>query len=286
MADHGAGELELLTASARLARELAPRLCEGCAAYHGFYPVLRRLGLAAAPDRHADFYADQLGRLARADLSRVLVTGSGDWGMLDFLLRAYREAGTPPRLEVVDICETPLHLGRWWAEQRGVALSTHAADVLDFAPGDRFDVVVTHSFVAKFEPAARGKLFEAWARLLRPGGRLVTTARIDPELSDASVSFAPGAAHGLRDEVSARGAELAASLDVGLDELASCAEAYAAGIRSYPVSSREEIEELCAAAGLELEELVLRERAGATRRAAGAGMHRTAVYAEFVARRC
>ena len=112
-------ERETLELSARLAFELAPRLCRPagdgttCAWLHGFWPCLRIAGLAASPDRHAAFYGQAFSTLG--DTPRVLVSGAADHGMLACVLSALRGA----RVEVLDTCDTTLHLNRWYAGRRG-----------------------------------------------------------------------------------------------------------------------------------------------------------------------
>ena len=113
------------------AEQLAPLVCaDGCAWYHGFYPRLHALGLAATPDRHAGFFRDALRARARAGDERVLVSGMADAGMLFHLLDAYGE--TPLDVTLLDRCDTPLMLGVWAAHTRGSPVTTQCSDVLAY----------------------------------------------------------------------------------------------------------------------------------------------------------
>lgn len=279
----------LMAASAAAARRLAPALCagagdrgEGCAAYHGFYPLLRLLGLAASPSRHADFYARALGRLAPSHGSRVLVCAAADYAMMAHVVAAYRGAGVEPEIDVVDLCETPLRLCAAYARLVGARGDLYAADVRAW-DGRGYDVLCTHSLLVKFGPEERAAVVARWRSFLRPGGAVVSTVRIDPELSAATTAFAPGRDEAFADlvvgEARRQGWDGASA-----EDLATEARRYAAGIASHPVASRQELVELFERRGFEMAQLEivrLPGRIGAA--SSGAGTSRAATYAEFVA---
>jgi SAM-dependent methyltransferase len=277
---------QALLDSAALARVAAPILCpsgrEGCAWYHGIYPSLRALGLAATPDRHGDFYAGALAALAaERPRARVLLTGSADWGMLAHVLRAWR--GGRPRIVVLDMCETPLLLCRWWARRAGATIETRAADFARFRPDEPYDIILCHSFLAKFMPAGRAHAVARWRACLRPGGRVVSVQRLGPDQSAASVGFSEAAARAFPRNVVRVARELPA-LAPRASELGRAAAIYARRIRSWPLASADEVRALFHH-GFELERLDVVERPGAPATVAGAGLARRARYAEFVARR-
>jgi SAM-dependent methyltransferase len=281
---------------------VARDLCEGggeggesCAWYHGAYPALRLLGLAATPERHGAFYRETLGALAgRTDCGRVLVSGAADTALLAQVLRARREGakasgagGAPLRLCVLDRCRTPLRLCRDYAERVGVPIATQRLDLLAGAarelPAEPFDLACTHSLLVLVRPEQRAELVAAWRALLRPGGRLVSTARIDPAPGPprASAEQADAFAARARDAAAAA-APGAAAADV--DELAALARRYAERLASWPIASQEELAGLLEAGGFALERLQVTEVGGSLPGAsAGSGTARSARYAEFVA---
>ena len=281
---------------------MAGALCEGggeggesCAWYHEAYPALRLVGLAATPERHAAFYREALGAFAgRPGFARVLVSGAADTAMLAQLLRAHRaQRGSPPgggarlRIRVVDRCRTPLRLCLDYAAQLGLDLESQALDLL--APAARapaaepFDLACTHSLLVLVPPAKRGELVAAWRALLRPGGRLVSTARIDAAPRPPRATPEEAAAFGER----ARAAAAAARSDgAGPEpgELAALARRYAERLASWPVASEDELTGLLEAGGLSIERLDVVEVGGHLPGAsAGSGTDRSARYAEFVA---
>jgi len=277
--------------AARLAWRIAGSVClppssafPGCASYHGIYPLLHALGMAATPDRHAEFYHRELGRLARSgDFSSVLVAGTADHGMLSHVLGAWGEARLC--LEMLDLCPTPGRLCQEWAERHSLQIAVHAGDVLAWKSMRPYDLVVTHSFIPKFTPASRPQLFRALCGLLRPGGRLVTTVRIDPdEEAAAAVSFSDAQAAAFAAALVSRTAPYAAGLGIDLEQLHALALSHCAGMRSYPVASESVLRQLLVDGGFEIESLALIARHGRLdRRLAGSGTHRAAVYADFVA---
>ncbi|MCG8587889.1 MAG: class I SAM-dependent methyltransferase [Proteobacteria bacterium] len=303
-AEHGAA----LVHAAQLAWNRAPKTCRwpqadanpppladawpatgesgagSCASYHGLYPLLRVLGLAATPDRHAAFYADALGALAGSgEHRRVLISGTADSGMLEHVLRAYRAVGTAPVVTALDLCPTPGLLCQCYAERVGAAIQTAVGDALTWKPDRPYDVVTTHSFIAKFAPAAHRELFARWRALLRTGGRLVTTTRIDPE--ERNPGFSPERAEAFADTVCQALAPEVERLGIDPAAVRPIARAHCRGIRSHAVRSEQDLRAGLEAAGFAIERLDLVVHRGHVKAgSSGAGTHRTATYADFVAR--
>jgi SAM-dependent methyltransferase len=291
---------EPLVQNAGRARQLAGVLCEGggeggrsCAWYHGAYPALRLFGLAATPERHAGFYGAALGALAgRPEFARVLVSGAADTAMLAQVLRAAARraapaagAAPPLHIRVVDRCRTPLRLCHGYAAQAGAEIESATLDLLApparEPPAEPFDLACTHSLLALVPPPQRPALVAAWRALLRPGGRLVSTVRIDPAPRPPRATPEQAAAFAERARAAAAGAAPALRFDPG--ELATLALRYAEGLASWPVASREELAGLLEAGGFALERLDVVEVGGRLPGASGgAGTDRSARYAEFV----
>src|SRR5262245_1212203 len=146
--------LDMLLESAPLARQMAPQLCrrdpatgESCAWIHGLWQYLRLFGLASTPDQHAKFFLRALETVTGASgKPRVLVSGTADYAMLALVLKAYGKGTIRPDVTVVDQCETPLMLNRWYAERVAHAVTTHCCDILDYPERHSFDALCTHSF--------------------------------------------------------------------------------------------------------------------------------------------
>lgn len=285
---------DLLGVSAPLADKMALTLCrarpgaaEDCAWYHGFWQYLRLFGLAATPYRDGAFFDATLGALARdGGFPRILVSGTADYAMPAVVLRAYRGAGAEPEITAVDVCETPLFLCRWYAQSVAAALRTHATDILDWTPDAPFDAICTHSFVARFPPALRQPVLSKWRNLLRPGGKVVTTTRVDPSWTQDRARSTPDQVRAFRDRVFQEASKRRERLGLDPEEMARRAEAYAARRRSYSPTSREEVAGLFETNGFVLDRLDLVELpAGLSARRSGPGARRNVTYAEIVATR-
>lgn len=287
--------VEDLGAAARAAPAEAAAACraapgrEACDWYHGFYPLLRLLGAAASPERHAGFYAEVLAPLVCGD-ARVLIPGAADAGMLRTVLAIRRATGARARVRVLDRCETPLRLCRRFAERCGTPIETERFDLLDASaeaePEPRFDVACTHSLLAFFPPARRRAGIEACRARLRPGGRLVSTARIDPAASDAGTRFSASAARTFAARIRDAAAACDAAADLAPGAVHALALAYAERMVSWPFASARQVALDFEASGFAIERLRVVEIPGRLAPGvAGAGTHQQATYAEFVVSR-
>ena len=177
----------LLARCAPLARSLAELLCatpnghDDCGALHGVWPELRRLGVAAGPDRHAVFFADALGeRAARGSSPRVLIAGCADWGMLETVAAVYRQHQARLDVTVVDRCPTPMLLCAWYGAQIGLPVRTAVSDLIDYRDAAPFDLICTHSLLGYPPLPGRRALVANWQQLLRAGGAVITANRLTP----------------------------------------------------------------------------------------------------------
>lgn len=252
---------KLLADCAALAHALAPEGCwrdaasgEGCAWYHGFWPYMRLLDYGSSPELHKTFYAQGLAPLAAASSpARVLISGAADFAMLEVAQQAFAGAAAAPRLTVVDRCETPLALCRWFAERAGLAIETRAVNILEFEDPQGFDAIVTHSFFGNFPPELRPALAARWAALLRPGGRFLTINRLRGTGSAATVPFSAQESAAFIARLTADLESHRELLDAPPAEIAALAESYLRHKRSHPVRSAAEFAALFRDAGLNLE---------------------------------
>lgn len=274
----GHGLEELLLESTRLANRIAQASChvepetgESCAWYHGFLPSLRLLGLVATPAHHRDFFVSALGLPSRAGQSpRILVSGAADHYMLAQVWRGCRQHGLTPRITVVDLCETPLALNRWYAERMDFTIETQRADLLDYDAPGAFDFICTHSLLGRFSQEQRPQLMAGWLRLAAPGGRVVTVNRVRVEAGRQRVGFESGHAQTLHATVLEKARRMSGQLDQTPETLAERTDAYSERHRVHPVKSREEMENLFRSAGFGIEQLSMLQ-AGSAKDAAVSG---------------
>ena len=184
--------------AAPLARYLAKHHCRtdaesgtSCAWYHGnlLYKSLMiqdtprsagRCSLGWQPS-HAKFYLDTIQPLARTgNFSRFMISGSSDYMMPSVIFGAYRREHAPVKITLVDVCETPLQLSKWYAARVGASIDTVRSDIFDYHPDRPFDVLSTHHFLSFIEPGRRPALFRKWRRTLRRGGKLVIVNSVRP----------------------------------------------------------------------------------------------------------
>jgi len=254
---------EPLELSAAIARRIATQMCrrspdsgEDCAWLHGFWQCLRLMRVAATPDRHADFYREALARVEGAAATpRVLVCGAADYSMLAHALAAFRCRNVEPAISVIDVCDTPLYLNRWYAEREACNIETHRRHLLEYSEPRRFDVVCTHSFFGQFPRGRRPAMIAAWRGLLRPGGLVVTTLPLRPGSAEEPNRFTSGQAESFRAGVLAHAKTLAEFLDSEPEDIIRQGERYLEARYGYPVDSSEEVRELFASEGFAVEQL-------------------------------
>jgi SAM-dependent methyltransferase len=284
---------EPLIKSAPFARALAQEVCQpvgvgmpDCAPYHGWVQYMRLLDMVRSPQHRGQFFHSSLGAAARSGKQRVLVAGAADYSMLAHVLAAYKREGRTPEVTVIDRCPTPLRLSQWYAELVSAAVRVEVADVCAFRSEEPFDAICTDALLVMLPAEAKRSALAHLAGALRPGGRLITTLRIE--------AGATGGAEEVPEEAVAafaQGARRAATrraglVDVDPDLVERQAQRYMSGIRVYPAGSREELIELFEGADLRLEQLDVSEHGGpVSGLGGGPGVNRTATYARVVATR-
>ena len=285
---------EPVVTTAPMAKMLAPVLCranrssaETCASSHGFWQYLRVFKIAPSPQRHADFYLDSLGALARDGRhERVLISGASDYCMLAHLLWAYQNENATVNVTVVDLCDTPLFLCRWYAKLVSQAVDTYASDILDFKTDKAFDVICTDSLLSRFPASEKKSFVSKWRNLLRPGGKVVTALKINPSWSEESIRMTPGEKDAFCDRVYEQARRWREFLGIDPDEMAKEAQRYAGRGMKYSFRSRKEIVELFEGGGFALDRLELTELRGYVEyRQSAPGVYQGATYAHVVASR-
>lgn len=232
---------EPIQLSAPLVRQFAAKLCrrdpvtgEDCAWYHGLWQDLRLLGLVATPALHAGFFRAAMKRMAdRRRRVRLLISGAADYSIVAHVLWAGDAHGVELEITVIDSCETPLFLNRWYAERFGRRLRTARADIFQYHTESPYDAICSHGFLSQFNPLQRAALVERWASLLPDGGHLLLINRIRPQASQQPFNF-----------TAEQAAEFCAVIDRRINELPgdtgeipARARAYVQRLRGYPLTS-------------------------------------------------
>ncbi|HVZ43457.1 MAG TPA: class I SAM-dependent methyltransferase [Ramlibacter sp.] len=173
-------DFEPLERLARFAWDWAPALCDpahGCLDYHRSWSLVRLLELGGAVPSGSAFFQREIAALAREGGRRVLISGGADTGVTSLVVDAFRAAQAEPDLVFVDRCRTPCWQNRLFARERGSGwevLNMDAQDI-DCAP---VDAVVAHSFLHLLDARVRTGVLAAWARVVKPGGRVLLSCAL------------------------------------------------------------------------------------------------------------
>lgn len=273
---------------ARAAWEQVQALCSecprGCAAYHRVQPMLRRLGLAAEPNHHRSFFLPAIVAALEEVGPKVLISGSVDEAMVEMVVQAAIEADRKPAITVLDRCATSLAVVRAFARNAPLAIDTVHSDILDYPESRGFDLVVTHSFLGYFAPEKRPELMSRWFDLLRPGGRMVTAARLRPH--GEARTFSANSANRFAREVARRAHGYEQETGIPAEELARVAHVYAANRpRSFPLTSVDDLNRLLVRAGFSVRRIAAREMPARVTGIEGPALPREGRYVEVIAER-
>ena len=247
--------------SARRARALSVEHCPhnprgDCSWYHGVWQYFRALGVAKTAGGSIPYFDEILRSLAAGGgFRRILISGAADDAMSLAVVAAFRRMDRPLDLTMVDLCETPLALARWSAQEHGASITTHQADILAFDRFEQFDVVMTNSFLGEFDLAERLQLFARWSSLLRPGGKVLFTNRLRPGAGQARLGFTDAQIEAF--SAAARNAAESYEAILGLtpEIVAGWARIYAERQGSYPVRSVDEVVEFLRSSGFAAERI-------------------------------
>lgn len=254
---------EPLLESAPLAWKLALEFCrrdpatgETCAWHHGLWQFLRLMGLAGSAARRGAFYQDAT-RDALADVKspRVLISGSTDYAMLALVAAALKDRLEGAAITIVDICETPLRLGQWYAERSGTRLNVARSDILDYDPREHFDLICTDSFISRFPHQQWKGLADKWRALLRPGGSVVTATLLRPDAAVECIRFSEEQVVAFRETVRRLAEERPVIFGNTPADLAASAERYARNQYNHPVRTKDEVRVLLEDAGFAVDRM-------------------------------
>jgi len=191
------------------------------------------------------------------------------------LALAHGALGARAQITVVDRCETPLMLNRWYAARAGASIATARADILELREAQAYDAICTHSFLVLFSPEQRRALLARWRGLLRPGGKVVTVVRLREADDGDFTGFSPAQAQAFLAEVRACDARLAGEAEVFASRVGRNA--------SHP--TREALLGMFEDAGFRVEQISVAPVAGTRRHLRGPTLPGTADYASIVAAR-
>jgi SAM-dependent methyltransferase len=254
---------EPLALSAPIARAISEHKCGSdplshgsCAWYHGFWQYIRLFGLGAAPSVHSAFVLSTLKHLANTgEFGSVLISGAADYSMLAHAVCAYRSEDAVLQPTIVDICNTPLSLNRWYAERVSIGIETQQCDIRRFKHPRQFDLVCTHAFLGYFSSDERAQVVRKWWELLRPGGKVVTVQMIRPDVGQQTLRFTQAQQESFVKQI-ARCADEEHRLDEDAKEwIVNAAQDYAEKFWTHPIKTEGELADLFEQASFRVETL-------------------------------
>ena len=258
--------------SAGIAWRIAPDRCfagdranDSCAAYHRIWQYLQMLGTTNSMRNDTAFLVAQFRKLrAEGRFDRVLISGTADYGTLARVFWADELDDERAEITVIDRCPTTIELNRWYAERCGRTIVTAVADALDYRDRGTFDAITTHSFLGWFSPEDRVRLLDRWARLLKPGGTIITNKRIRGGDDGGLINrFSEDAVSAFSETTYRRALDCAKSLAASPAELKEAAANYARSYARYQLCSEQELRDLFEHAGFSIRTLQCRERSAA-----------------------
>lgn len=260
---------EPMITTAPIAQEMSLVLCKGdhvspedCSWYHSVWQYLRIFNMVSTPTWHSDFYFDALVSPApKQNAARVLISGTADYSMLAHVLWALRADSQKPDITVLDLCETPLFLCKWYGKAMGVRVTAVAHDILSF-DGGPFDIITADAFLTRFSPALRIEVVRKWHSMLAPEGRVVTTVRIEPGLGQFEVQATPEQADAFRRKALQEARRWQGFLPCSPDTIANLAQRYAERMTSFSFSSEEDVRSLFELNGFDIKKLAIAEVPG------------------------
>lgn len=244
---------EPLADSAMLAQQWSRDLCTGCGSYHGAWQVLRLLGVLNSMRSDDDFLVSQLDAAIGSGASSILVSGAADYALQARIAAVAKKHNAAPRITVVDLCETPLELNRWYAARTGMDVELVRGNILDYRNPGGFDLVCTHSFLCFFNEDERKKLVSVWWDCLAPGGAVLTAQRARPNDNSIRHGFSASQAAELGQRAYQLATEQYDQLGIDPGQARSLAVDYATNRSTYLVRDSEQLRQLFLQQGFELE---------------------------------
>jgi hypothetical protein len=220
---------------------------EDCTNYHLPWQKLRLCGVVSTPGWHSGFYAEAVARWAtameeRSDSMgpiRLLITGLADYGMLYWLVQSLPSPiRSTCEIHVLDICRTPLESCVWLSIELERLVPGLKMNIVphheDLLAGKReaatYDLIVSDAFLTRFTGHDdKVAVMSEWLRLIRPEGRILTTARIRSGVDDIEDSDRAAFVEKAISRARERG--------LNPEQIAVAAKAYAQYISSFPFSS-------------------------------------------------
>lgn len=159
---------------------LGQERCAECGGYHRVWGTLRAAGVVGGTAADEAILAPLLSGMLKPD-GRVFLAGSADSGLLDLVVRAAGQI--PLKVEVADLCATPLAVIEQVRRPTAIDVSTRRLDLADLEDEGQRDLILSHSMLPFVPQTQRLEILVRLRRALAPDGRLVLAARTSAGLT-------------------------------------------------------------------------------------------------------
>lgn len=236
---------EELKHTSTFSHTLSRQVCAGsyldevdCSWYHGAWQYLRLFDMVSAPTWHEDFYTGKLRESASCNENvDILISGTADYTILAIVFEALSEQKKKPNITVLDACRTPLILCEWYGIQSGLEISTSKKNILAIDnPTPEFDIIIADAFLTRFDESSKTNAIETWYGMLKPGGTVITTIRIEEEVEE-SIGSKSDEIKDFGERALKNAESMSEELYVSPEVIRQLSIRYAENIISYPVSS-------------------------------------------------
>ncbi|MDR0752072.1 MAG: class I SAM-dependent methyltransferase [Christensenellaceae bacterium] len=203
-----------------------------CSWYHRNWMTLRILGMVSNPFWHGSFFVEQLKEYYQKG-KKILVLGTADFSMPLICV----EAGVE-RLDICDICKTPLNICDKVALKNQFKWETFVSDIC-LGIDRKYDIIVNDAFLTRFQYDKKTIVLNSIGQALSPGGVYITTIRNDWNGGKAVIPTEEQKQGFITQAV-------IASQRTKLDEEAvrESASTYISHMISYPMESQESIKQM------------------------------------------
>ena len=168
---------------------------DNCHWYHSSWMHLRLAGIVVSEDYLGDYYEQFFRERKQQDVINVLICGMADFATLDHVVRRIpKEMIYKVVITLVDICQSPIELCKWYVETYNIfpvnQLRYVIADATNMPFGNKsFDLITNYSFLTRMVLSEMKKVIDEWHRVLKPKGCIYTTIHINSDPSNVKGAF-------------------------------------------------------------------------------------------------
>jgi hypothetical protein len=156
-----------------------------CRNYHYIRPLLRRIGAVGSSFVFRDFYTGYIpGVLDQDENNDIAISGTADYSWIlphSPLFSAHGSSKFISKLTVVDACPTPVKYATKVAQDYCIEVEASVSDIRKTLTDVPQNLILADALLTQFKKAKdRLAVLHVWAKTLRLGGFVLTTAQLRP----------------------------------------------------------------------------------------------------------